>query len=315
MGSRSSLALGPAELETAGRFILGDLPVRIEAGSWWAYRPAEGTVTYPSALLAEWAPERVIAALCHEAAEARFTGEDGARLVADWIERMRSRGLSDATLALLVNTVNDFRVNRLHMRRYPGTRGLFRHLYAAGAALESRTDVRRSLADGGGAPLHHQFLDGALYAWTEREWPGLSPPPDLDERPRRALGLVRGAVLRAAEHDRVADLLASLEVHILPAYAQLVADEMAAQAAGAVRASTAPETTDPGQSLADDGGSGAGAGPAATPAGRADLKIGPPGTAPSTGAPEHPGEPPAPAAASVGAGQPGRQSPPRAGLP
>ena len=38
------------QFELAGRLILNDLPVRLEAGPWWAYRPAQEVVDYPRAL-------------------------------------------------------------------------------------------------------------------------------------------------------------------------------------------------------------------------------------------------------------------------
>ena len=36
------------QFELAGRLILSDLPVRLEAGPWWAYRPAQEVVDYPA---------------------------------------------------------------------------------------------------------------------------------------------------------------------------------------------------------------------------------------------------------------------------
>ena len=76
-------------------------------------------------MLSEWPRELVVAALAHEAAEVRFTGKAGAMATARWIELHANPLLSAAALTLLVNVVNDMRVNRLQMARYPGIGRLF----------------------------------------------------------------------------------------------------------------------------------------------------------------------------------------------
>ena len=225
MASSSRSRLTAAELETAARMILADLPVRVEAGAWWGYHPAEGTVTYPSALLSEWPLEKLVAALSHEAAEARFTGDAGARLVAGWIERLGRQGLSRNTLGLLVNTVNDMRVNRLQMERYPGLRRLFKLLYREHSRPQQTADLPRPAAAHHERALPHQYVDGLIHAWTEEEWPGGSPTPKPARRVRRALDRTAGSALRAARQDSVADLLEAVEVHLLPSYEALVRAE------------------------------------------------------------------------------------------
>ena len=235
MASSERGGLSAAELETAGRLILADLPVRVVAGPWWGYHPAEATVTYPNALLSEWPMEKLVAALSHEVAEARFTGEEGARLVARWIERVGQRGLSPSTLGLLVNTVNDMRVNRLQMERYPAVRRLLELLYREHPGLEQRADLPGPAAAQYQQPLHHQYVDGLIYAWTEREWPGSSSPPKLAQRVRRALRQTASPALRAAEQNSLADVLETLEIHVLRSYEALVL----AEREGARRASRA----------------------------------------------------------------------------
>lgn len=262
------------QFELAGRLILNDLPVRLEAGPWWAYRPAQEVVDYPRALLSEWPPELMVAGLAHEAAEVRFTGKAGAMATARWIELHANPVLSAAALTLLVNVVNDMRVNRLHMARYPGVRRLFQRLYGRGVELEPMTDMS-GIRDSGGAPLHHQFLDAHIHAWTERQWPGQRAAPVLDGPAAKAFEATLEPVRRAAARGEISSLLEALTDEVLPVYASLVAAEHEArrQAAEQARGKTrAPDANDPGvtppsddldesqESAAHDGSGAQGAG-------------------------------------------------------
>jgi hypothetical protein len=242
------------QFELAGRLILNDLPVRLEAGPWWAYRPAQAVVDYPRALLSEWPPELMVAGLAHEAAEVRFTGKAGAMATARWIERHANAAVSAAALTLLVNVVNDMRVNRLHMVRYPGVAGLFQRLYGRGVELEPKTDMQ-GIRDTSGAPLHHQFLDAHIHAWTERQWPGSRTAPVLDRTAAAAFESTLESVQRAAAHAQVSGLLDELTDDVLPAYQSLVMAEQEArrQAAERARSATrAPDDSDPGVAPTDD---------------------------------------------------------------
>ena len=246
--------LSTEQFELAGRLILSDLPVRLEAGPWWAYRPAQGVVDYPRALLSEWPLELMVAALAHEAAEVRFTGKAGAMATARWIERHASAAVSAAALTLLVNVVNDMRVNRLHMARYPGVTRLFQRLYGRSVELEPLTDMS-GIRDTGGVPLHHQFLDAHIHAWTERQWPGERAAPVLDPPAASAFKATLAPVRGAAACAEVSALLEALTDEVLPAYRSLVAAEHEArrQAAEQARAKTsAPDTSDPGVSPPTD---------------------------------------------------------------
>ncbi|MYD92772.1 MAG: hypothetical protein F4Y02_03570 [Chloroflexi bacterium] len=242
------------QFELAGRLILNELPVRLEAGPWWAYRPAQEVVDYPRALLSEWPPELVVAALAHEAAEVRFTGKAGAMATARWIELHASPLLSAAALTLLVNVVNDMRVNRLQMARYPGIGRLFRRLYGRGVELEPMTDMP-GIRDTGGAPLHHQFLDAHIHAWTERQWPGARAAPVLDRPAARAFETTLQGVQRAAARDEVSGLLEELTEDVLPDYRLLVTAEQEARRQAAERArnaTKAPDASDPGTTPTED---------------------------------------------------------------
>ena len=242
------------QFELAGRLILNDLPVRLEAGPWWAYRPAQAVVDYPRALLSEWPPELMVAGLAHEAAEVRFTGKAGAMATAVWIERHANAVVSAAALSLLVNVVNDMRVNRLHMARYPGVARLFQRLYGRRVELEPMTDTS-GIRETGGAPLHHQFLDAHIHAWTERQWPGARAATVLDPPAARAFELTLAPVRRAGARAEVSALLEALTEDVLPAYGSLVAAEHEArrQAAEQARNKTrAPDASDPGVSPPTD---------------------------------------------------------------
>ncbi|MCY3958310.1 MAG: VWA domain-containing protein [Chloroflexi bacterium] len=242
------------QFELAGRMILSDLPVRLEAGPWWAYRPAQEVVDYPRALLSEWPPELMVAGLAHEAAEVRFTGKAGAMATARWIEGHADVALSAAALTLLVNVVNDMRVNRLHMARYPGVSRLFRRLYGRGVEMEPMHDMQ-GIRDTGDVPLHHQFLDAHIHAWTERQWPGSRAAPVLDRPAAAAFEATLVAVERASCRAQVSGLLDEVTDEVLPAYRSLVAAEQEArrQAAERARSTTkAPDTSDPGATPTED---------------------------------------------------------------
>ena len=242
------------QFELAGRLILSDLPVRLEAGPWWAYRPAQEVVDYPRALLSEWPPELMVAGLAHEAAEVRFTGKAGAMATARWIERHADAAVSAAALTLLVNVVNDMRVNRLHMARYPGIGRLFKRLYGRGVELEPMSDMQ-GIRDTGGVPLHHQFLDAHIHAWTERQWPGSRAAPVLDRPASKAFEATLEAVERAAGRAQVSGLLDELTDGVLPAYRSLVMAEQEARRQAAERArpkTRAPDDSDPGETLEDE---------------------------------------------------------------
>ena len=246
--------LSTEQFELAGRLILNDLPVRLEAGPWWAYRPAQDVVDYPRALLSEWPPELMVAALAHEAAEVRFTGKAGAMAAARWIERHANAAVSAAALTLLVNVVNDMRVNRLHMARYPGVARLFQRLYGRGVELEPMSDMQ-GIRETGGAPLHHQFLDAHIHAWTERQWPGSRAAPVLDRPAAAAFEATLHSVQRAAACTEVSALLEALRDEVLPAYRSLVTAEHEArrQAAEQARNKTrAPDASDPGVTPTED---------------------------------------------------------------
>ena len=93
--------LTPSELETAARMILGHDHIRVLPGSWWSYLPRENLITYPAQLLGEWSTGRLVGAICHETAEARYTGTRGSTVVWRWLRAQSQKGLPAGTAMLL----------------------------------------------------------------------------------------------------------------------------------------------------------------------------------------------------------------------
>ena len=111
------------------------------------------------------------------------------------------------------------------------------------------------IRDAGGAPLHHQFLDAHIHAWTERQWPGARAAPVLDRPAARAFEATLGAVRRAAARDAVSGLLEVVTEGVLPDYRVLVAAEQEARRQAAERArnaTKAPDASDPGTTPTED---------------------------------------------------------------
>ena len=213
--------LSATQFELAAQLLLGRLPVQVEAGPWWAYRPAQATIDYPRALLSTWPKEWLVAAFSHEAAEARFTGVAGGRAVADWIKLHTDELVTPANLTVLANVINDMRVNRLHIARYPRTARLFRQLYTRGIEIEAMTDTP-SVRQKDSTPLHHQYLDALIHTWTESQWPGNRTLPELEETVADGLSKTCHAALAAAEHDDIQTLLDSVTTDLLPTYRALL---------------------------------------------------------------------------------------------
>ena len=132
--------LNPSQLEMAARMILGHDDIHVLPGSWWAYSPQESLITYPAQLLGEWSTPRLIGAICHQTAEVRYTGAKGANTVSRWLRSQSQQGLSHKTGGLLVNTVNDMRINRLYMNGCPGARQFLKELYRKVPELHAKED-------------------------------------------------------------------------------------------------------------------------------------------------------------------------------
>ena len=215
-----------AQFELAGRLILGDLSVSLLPGSWWSYIPAENLILYPQNLLTEWNMWRMVGAVCHEAAEARFTGVRGSTEVVRWLRRASRHGLSAPSAQLLVNTVNDMRVNRLHLRRYPGSEVFLKALYSDEPELRAKDDLRLppGLDLERHRPPHHAYVDALTLRWIESSWPELATAtePALSSGVSQAVKRTWKHIVHAAQSDDIGGMLTTLEKKVLPVYAELV---------------------------------------------------------------------------------------------
>ena len=214
--------LSPSELESAARMILGHDRVRVLPGSWWSYVPGENLITYPAQLLGEWSTGRLVGAICHETAEARYTGVRGSTVVGRWLRAQSQKGLHAGTAMLLVNTINDMRVNRLYLRGYPGARGFFRELYSDVPELHPKDDRRDAPRERGARLAHHLFVDALTDRWAREQWGEQHPDDDLPDVVRRATEKVWSSVERAAESDDIEKMLDVIRKKVVPAYRKLV---------------------------------------------------------------------------------------------
>ena len=114
----------PSEVEAIARLILKDLPIRVAQGDWWTYRPGDGIVTYPPLFLEAWPGPRVVGALLHEVAEVLYSGPEAVSIGMDFGRKSMLYGCSITSARLLLNAVNDLRVNRLYLAAFPGEQAL-----------------------------------------------------------------------------------------------------------------------------------------------------------------------------------------------
>lgn len=212
-------AYEPAELETVARLLLQDRPIRVVAGAWWSYYPERGEVSYPANLLPEWPLHRSLGALCHEIAEVLFSGRAAVGVFEDFIGRAITRGCEIRSAELLLNAINDLRVNRLYMEQFPGSRPYFRELYR-GTTLIQKNDVDQRHVASQVLP-HHAFIDALTNRWSA-ELDGSKPDNIPDDRARRALTRCWPAIARAVACDDLANLAQIVQAEVFPVYLELV---------------------------------------------------------------------------------------------
>jgi hypothetical protein len=207
----------PAEVEAIARLLLKERPVKLVVGDWWAYSPDSGTLVYPAHLLQAWSGTRAVGALCHEVAEALYAGPDAGKALWRFAHEAGRYGIEHGSAMLLLNVVNDFRVNGLYLRDYPGSTAFLRALYALGTELHPKNDVRGRR--GPAAPLsHHLFLDALIARWVRATWPGL-------EREGNAQSPRAGQVWPDVEAAATAPTMAACAERLaalLPVYAELI---------------------------------------------------------------------------------------------
>ena len=212
----------PSEVEAVARLCLADLPVRVVPGDWWAYSPSSGVVTYPPLFLEAWPGRRVVGALLHEVAEALFSGAEAADVFARFAREATGFGCAEATAALLLNAVNDLRVNRLYLSRYPGSGRFLAEVYATGLPLDRQDDVPQEGRPIGGLP-HHRYLVALTNRWARATWPDVAEPVDVAGAVDRALRRTWPAIRRAVDARTVDECETIVRTEVLPVYAELVA--------------------------------------------------------------------------------------------
>ncbi len=210
----------PSELETVARLLLQDRQVRVVPGGWWGYYPERSEVCYPAALLGEWPPGRSIGALCHEIAEVLFSGRAAGPIFEQFVGWAITRGCETRSAELLLNAVNDLRVNRLYLEQFPGSRGYFVELYRD-TSLVQKNDFDQRRIQSRVLP-HHAFIDEFTRRWAA-ELVGVSPASPPDERVRRALTQSWEAIARAAACDDLPMLVQIVQTDVFPVYLELVA--------------------------------------------------------------------------------------------
>src|SRR5262249_7585303 len=173
---------------------------------------------YPAHLLHEWSGLRAVGALCHEVAEALYAGPEAGKAIWRFGAEAARYGIQGPSALLLLNVVNDFRVNARYLAEYPGASPFLRALYAHGTELHPKNDVRgRRDAE---RPLsHHLFLDALIARWTRERWPDVDRP--AANAAAGAVGRVWSDRAEATGAETLSELADRL-VRILPAYAELV---------------------------------------------------------------------------------------------
>jgi hypothetical protein len=233
----------PSEIEAIGRLLLKDRPVRLVSGEWWAYSPESGTLVYPGHLLPEWSGTRAVGALCHEVAEAMYAGPEAHRALWRFAHDAARFGIEQGSALLLLNVVNDFRVNGLYLKDFPGASAFLEALYAHETELHPKNDVRGRRNPT--APLtHHLFLDALIARWVRETWPSIERPGNAQDR---AAARVWRDVREAAEAATMAECAERLAA-IVPVYAELIQrsrEELAEETKKPRQDSPDPEYTPP----------------------------------------------------------------------
>jgi hypothetical protein len=213
----------PSELEVVARLLLQDERVRVLPGAWWSYYPERGEVIYPPNLLAEWPATQALGALCHEIAEVRYSGRPAIAVFERFAGWAQARGVSPDSAALLLNTINDLRVNQCYLAQFPGSRRYFQALYRQ-TSLVPKDDLRDQATPVAARPTvlpHHAYVDALTMRWAAdlAEQPAQLVP---DERVRRALARTWPAIARAIASPDLARLAEVVQREIFPTYQELL---------------------------------------------------------------------------------------------
>jgi hypothetical protein len=246
----AELPYTPAELEAVARLLLQDARIRVVPGAWWSYFPERSEVSYPPNLLDQWPARRSLGALCHEIAEVRYSGVGAVDVFHEFAAWAAPRGCGRPSAELLLNAINDLRINRLYLEHYPGSRRYFAALYQD-ATLAPKDDLRSGAAISGKLP-HHAFVDGLTTRWAAGLL-GVAAPGEaaLDDRVRRGLERCWPAVLRAIGAPTLELLADSLRGDVFATYRTLLEASEAEVRRAQQRAEEVDEPPPPGESDED----------------------------------------------------------------
>ena len=215
----SPSAYDPSEIEAVARLLLQDQRVRVVPGAWWSYYPERSEVAYPPNLLTEWPGPRSIGALCHEIAEVLFSGTKAIPIFESFVGWATAQGCDARSATLLLNAVNDLRVNRLYLQQFPGSHSYFATLYR-GLSLVPKNDVSLGRRKVGPLP-HHVLIDGLTTRWAA-ELVGEPFQPLADDHVRRALNRLWPSIQDAIACNDLAELSEVVKSRIFPTYFDLL---------------------------------------------------------------------------------------------
>ena len=211
----------PSELEAVARLILQDQRVRVVAGARWSYYPERAEVSYPANLLDQWPAPRSLGALCHEIGEVLFSGSAAIAVFQEFAEWASVQSCERASADLLLNAINDLRVNHSYLERFPGSRRYFSALYRD-AALIPKDDLRHR-PPGTGLLPHHAYIDALTARWAV-EALGVDGEgyPQAEDRIRRAVARTWPALRRAETATSLAELAELVRAEVFPIYLDLL---------------------------------------------------------------------------------------------
>jgi hypothetical protein len=247
----------PSELEAVARLILQDQRVRVVPGAWWSYYPERAEVSYPANLLDQWPAPRSLGALCHEIGEVLFSGSAAIPIFQEFATWAAAQSCERASADLLLNAINDLRVNRSYLERFPGSRRYFSALYRD-AALIPKDDLRHR-PPGTGVLPHHAYIDALTARWAVEalgvDGRGYLQP---DDRIRRAVARSWPALRRAEAATSLGELAELVRAEVFPIYLDLLeaSYEEIRRAERQRQDEAEPPPTELDESAEDEGGDG-----------------------------------------------------------
>jgi hypothetical protein len=203
-----------SEVVALARLILRDPSLNVVSGSEWAYIARGHTLTYPARVLDTWAGTSVVGAICQQMGEAQHTGAMGERALQSFA---RIAPLAFAAVMPFARFVNELRVNRMHLERYPGSARFLRALYADNPQWSS---VRRR-----STPLREQVQQGLLDRWLQETWPKGIQPMQIGNTANRYVDVLWPGVRDALLRDSMPQMLDVLARRMLPVLNELIEED------------------------------------------------------------------------------------------